>query len=1593
MMSGLRIPSAGPLALRVRLIFWLLPWLLGIVSLLGQQVALGQVRVGVPSEEQELAENVFLPAPRTTLQRLAQARDLLQEGRFGEAVRNLGSILDAQEDFFFQPERDEPIHRSLKTEAQRLIGVMPSSGREVYELQYGPHARTMLVEALDQGDMVRLAEVSRRFFHTVAGYEATFLLGIHHLDHGRPLAGALTLERLCSTPGVAERFEPALSLGTATGWLQAGAPDRASTVLADLKRSRGERPIRLGGRDVDLFTSQQGAADWLVRFAGSLSGDPTDATSQWLLVRGNPSRNAPAGGGAPLMNIRWEVPVADDPIIEQSLAQQQQRLLEQGIPPVPELHPLVVGDIVLMRTTRNLLAVDVHTGKRLWEVPVDDPVESLLQSASEDPALRAQFQHVPLVVGERVLQDRTFGTLSSDGKQVYTIEDLMPSTGLTNARQLVRGAVRIMPGQPQPYNRLAAHEIRTGKLKWHLGGPSDEFALRMAETFFLGPPLPLQGQLFVLAEVKDEIRLLVLDAATGDLLWTQPLAIVEQGVLFSPIRRLSGLSPAYADGILVCPTSAGALVAVDMATRSLLWGYRYSQSVASRQRAPFFAMQLGRHPGNLQLSRWTDANPIIADGHVLFTPTESDTLYCLDLVDGRQRWTISREDDLYVACVHRGSVVLVGRQGVRAVGLADGKPAWEGRVLEFSDGGMPCGHGFYGGSQYLVPLSTAEIAVIDLDRGRTVHVARSRQGQVPGNLVSYQGMVLSQSAAGLGAFDQLDVLRHRVTDRLAKNPDDAEALALSGELLLDEGKRDEAILRLSRSYQLASERRAASLLREALLDGLRNDFGAFQDRVGEIEPLLDGARERAEFLRVMANGLQRTGQWNATFQHLLKLAELDDDSHRVEPVDRTLSARGDRWVRARLTALRAEATGEEAAEIECLVAARMQDAIEADSVDALTRFLDCFGGDEVAVPAWEALVKALTHAGKLLEVEMVLWSKPGLANPLSDGAGVARVADMLARANCDDDARAAYRFLVARHADTVCLDGKTGRELVTALPEGHAARPSASQDALWPEGRIDTQEVAANRPPTQGRYPLDFRGDPGPFFRNTVIRMDQNRRAISATDGLGKVRWTLPFIEPGSPQSIRFTPSSTYVRACGHLLILSLGSQIIAIDTLGHPGRGQARVLWSHDTNQGGFDQALIRLGGPGGVQWPQGMPFIPQNSRQLDSLGPVTPTYVCFQHYRNVITVDPLSGETLWVRHGVAPGATLFGDNEYVLAASPEQSDILVFSALDGSLVGQRSLPAPERFIDEPDGSLPAAQRRFGQTVMATLGRRIVVSYVDPADGRHVLGLFDPLEQRYIWGPIRSDIGKMTHLDELICLLAPDGTLRLVRTEDGQVIFDEKLSGETAATEVHLLRAGEQYMVVTNRPQAKDRGLRINPLPGTLYRPIGNGRVYAFDKNGKAMWPKPTAVNGQLLLLHQPEELPIFVFGSQPYDPQKVGTKRFSTQLVCLDKRNGRVVYRGGFAEPTATFEIVGDPEKGVIEIQFQRNVVKLQLTDQPLPPEEPETDDNSDQAESAPVHPGKAVLQAIGGAVRRMNVFRGAGDALQHIELLPEPEPDSEP
>ena len=228
-------------------------------------------------EPAELGQEVFLRPPRELLQSLAAARSLLDAQRYDEAVGVLGSILDSPRDYFYQPDRQgaPELHRSLKDEVQRWIGEMPRRGRDLYQLRFGAVAQHALDRAVQTGDAGRLAEVSRRFFHTQAGYEATLLLGIDHFNHARPLAAALMLDRLRQSADRSERFEPTLSLTLAAAWVRSGMPDKAREVLSALRAQQRVGAVAVAGRAAEIPDGSDELLAWIEDLAERTTGAKT----------------------------------------------------------------------------------------------------------------------------------------------------------------------------------------------------------------------------------------------------------------------------------------------------------------------------------------------------------------------------------------------------------------------------------------------------------------------------------------------------------------------------------------------------------------------------------------------------------------------------------------------------------------------------------------------------------------------------------------------------------------------------------------------------------------------------------------------------------------------------------------------------------------------------------------------------------------------------------------------------------------------------------------------------------------------------------------------------------------------------------------------------------------------------------------------------------------------------------------------------------------------------------------------------------------------------------------------------------------------
>ncbi|MBN2021443.1 MAG: PQQ-binding-like beta-propeller repeat protein [Pirellulales bacterium] len=1467
------------------------------------------LRLSKPEEQADAeADNpVFAQADRTILQHLHHAQTLLEEKRFGEAVRLLGTILEGPEDYFYQPDPKRPVHRSLKGEAQRLLGEMPEEGRRLYELQFGARAKQMLAAATDEGDADQLADVSRRFFHTEAGHEATFLLGLHHLDRDQPLAAALTLARLRADRRGARAFEPTLSLALAACWARAGMRQKAQDALEDLKGTT----VWIGGKQVRLSGTED---EPLAALLAAMGGGPREQgePDRWTMRRGNPARNASVDAGAPLLSLLWRVPATDHPLAEGALEGQASHYAERGAPALPEFFPLAVDDVVLSRSLTTLVAVDFQTGKRLWEVPVDDPLDP---STESDPRVYQQPAQWASVLAQRSWRDAIFGSLASDGQRVFSVEDLGFAVAPYHAAVLLRG---IRPGidgaWPQPCNRLAAYDIRTGKLTWELGGSPAGDGLAEAGSFFLGPPLPLSDRLYQLAETRGEVRLLAIEPASGRVLWSQQIALVDRAIGQDMGRRTAAATPSYADGILVCPTVNGAIVAVEPATRSLLWGFQYARQTP-RYSAAVFGMPV---PRVTTMLAWTDDSLIVTEGRVLASPSDSQWLFCLNLMDGKPLWQIAPSNDLYVACVRSGKVVLVGARQVRAVNLADGEPAWDGRAIELPDESLPSGQGFASGEYYYLPTTAGAVLAIDLAQGRIARSVAARDGAVPGNLIAHRGKILSQGLSRLDAFHQSDVLKQSVDRTLAQSPDDAKALAWRGELLLDAGDRAGAVAALRRSLALDDSARARHRLRDALLDGLRDEFDAYRAVVGELETLAETPDQRVDLYRRMIDGLESRQQWRPASEFYRRLVQNGPEGVGLVPVTPHYAVRLDRWLEVRLENLRNNATDDVRAEVDRL--GRSALAAAANDPATLEWIAGCFASQPIGADARAALFDRYVGQKRFLEAEQCLWRELTSDEPRTAAGAYCWMAEMLRQADRPDDAAVCYRLLAERWPDVVCRDGKTGRRIVEALAADDPVGRSLAGARLWPVGQV---RVASSSPENSREnyslFPIAFEGSREPFFLQTEAMVDTVRRKMIVRDGVGREQWTVNIAEDNG-QYLAFNPTTTRLMVRGHLVLLWLGSRCMAIDALADPSR---RVLWNRTLREQmnvDEEESILLMGGLGPQVFLGGI----RGAAGAGSPCALSAQGLCYQPFRGCVTLDPLGGRTLWSRRRLPADGAVFGDEEYLFVAPGGSTEAIVLRAVDGAeLPARRVVPPPDQHV-------------------ATFGRNVLVWR--PEGDRRVLEMIDPWQQRIVWGPYPfSANAKLDVADQTVVgLVEPSGRFVLIALDDGRVLTDTELAESSSQlTGIVLFSSGDQYTLVTQRQSPTAPNRMPQPLlRSVLGKPILKGEVYALSRDGKLLWPKPVKIEDQQILLNQPASLPVISFASRVLDA-KQRPPRWTTSVLLIDKRTGRRILTRQYPTQTARFELVGDPAARTVSVALPREMVTLTFTDEPLGPEEEEPDD----------------------------------------------------
>ncbi len=1477
------------------------------------------------------------------------ANEAERDKRLGRTIRDLQTILELDEDFWFPTNEKRSHFRSAKSQAEEIIESLPDDGKAAYLAEYGPEAKAALERAVGRNDVAAIEEVTRRYFHTPAGIAATYRLGCLQLDRAEALAAALLFDRVRRSGD--RTFEPRLSLLTAVAWGRAGLPEKSVDTLEDFRSGTKGNRIQVGGRSVALYEGRANALPWLVDVLGVQPGFRQLGREEWTMFRGDPSRTASSRPASPLWREKWRYATIEDPGSEDEkrlveivaeLRKLEKQYRDRGRLVTPAMHPIVVGDSVVLRTLHNVRALRLDSGKlhwrsEAWDKAFDGFLENGLMVAKKPTnqdrrvAIMIQQQQnngrlavtpAQKFITQRAWRDLTAGTVSSDGRLVYSVEDLDFLGGYNN---LPRGIILPGTGSSNADNKLMAVELKTGMLKWEIGGPSAANGLELDGSFFLGPPLPLSGRLYTLLERKGEIQLVMFEVTETpgenglsryepQIRWSQPLVAPRYELSLSPLRQMAGISPSYADGMLVCSTAAGAVVAVDLSRRQLAWGYPYRlANGTAADNAPFGRRIIAMPTGDDDEDRWLDSAPTIADGFVVVTPRDSSELHCIDLVTGKAAWPPKpRADGLYVAGVHEGNVVVVGRSQVQAWRLSDGTPAWADPVPV----GMPSGRGVQVGSLYHLPLQEGAIVTIDLKTGRMLAKSKSKSGRIPGNLVAANGTLVSLAPDQVIAFEPLAEVRSRIDSRLDANADDPAALAERGELRLHRGETTPAMDDLRRAIDNGAPIETKALYVDVLLEGLRLDFETYRELAESTLPLVEEVDRRRAYMRLHASGLERAGEFQKAFEEYARLAGLESGQLQLEQTSGRLRVRTDRWIRPRLARLLADAPEAKRTAMEQALRAELDEAQTSGSTTRLGRLADAYTRLLIADETRKAYLDALDPEEQALERSVVLERLRRSDSPETSGFATAELARSALEATPPrvEDAVVWFDDLANRFADVICLEGRTGAQLVAEWSGREDVEQAVANPSPWIQTKMKATSKSQNTVVAQS-FPLPVEGSPGPYLDGWTFELDNTQQNVVARDEYGRVRWKVNVVMPNQrPRNAL----GSFVRVQGHVAVCCLGTYFCAVDALAPKGR----VLWKAGLLEPGdpvVQEKLTR------VQAGIVRVLSDRYHRPLGRVGAVTSEAVYYTSGTRVYAADLLTGDVLWERRGVPRGATVTADDDFVLVYEEDADRAQVLRADDGEKLGDR--PA----LDSDDRLLTEGRHVLG---WATI------------DGKRVLALLDVVGDRVVWSTDCHERAKFSVVaGESLAVYEPSGRFRVLDVAAGRPLVTAQLAKTDNLVDLTVLRGPDRYLVFPNDTGGPGLQRVAVGTVGVQSR-IVHGTIVAFDRRtGEQQWTRKIEEQG--LPLDQALGAPTLVLTAQRMiqrvPGQRINTNRF--KLALLDTRTGELVLDENVQRAGIPFSLQASPAESKLDYSFYRMSVNVEFveTDESDASDQPDASDES--------------------------------------------------
>ncbi|MBI3823680.1 MAG: PQQ-binding-like beta-propeller repeat protein [Planctomycetes bacterium] len=1296
---------------------------------------------------------------------------------------------------------------------------------------------------------------------------------------------------------------------------------------------------------------------------------------------------------------------------------------------LPGFFPIVSQGIMIYRSQRDIRAValkevelrdedsgaivKVKPGEIVWKsIAMNRSLSGLLEKNNLRVKVEQWLTSYDQIPGfNSFLYDNSLiGTLFTDQRYVYAINDIAvpPHPNVFFTMQFNPQANQFQPGDMKALmmqNELAAYDLVSGKMKWDLNEQDKEFQ----NSHFISLPISVGGKLYVLNEKlletggggqpnpfgggwtnpfpgDSEIRLVCIDPTklvqgpnshkptiVGD---PQTLGHVAQHnrILQDTGRRVNAIQMAYDEGVLVCPTNAGEVFGIDLMTKALVWSYPYRE-VAHQQVA--FAVQPGMpqpprtgEPTTVY-QKWRSSPPAIADGKIVFTAPDADSVHCISLRDGKPVWKQKQQKgDLFMAGVYNGRVLVVSETNVRAYDLNNGT-----LLRTVYTGAMPSGQGVASKGMYYLPLKSGEIVAIDIVKGEIKAHNRAPQGQAaPGNLVFYENMVLSQTPTEIAVYPQLVARLEQVRNESNKDPQNLTKLTDYGELLLKNGEVQPAVDSLLKAYQQSPPeplaKRIKDRLFEALTDLMQIDFAkADKDHLTVYKALCsvpgnttEEQNRKAKFFRLVGQGREAQGNLVEAFQMYKEFGSLPihKDQGIASPEDPNHKIPVNVWLRGRISGMLSGAKPHQKEPLEATIAAEWKEVEAQKNPDAIRSFVGMFDipvrvGREARVRLAEAIMERNERVN-FLEAEMLLNQVMGSeyrAEPQTGGRALAALAQLEEMKGSMDSLRLAaayYRELKRDFPDKAVRGTKTGDALFSEMATDKRYLPFLGQSSNpFGNAKLASRNLGA------GSFNVGIAGfvmmpdgDQTPFAKQNRLMLDPsdtlNPKVRLRDTATNQDRWTTNLGRVDMNQSLffhlyqqannqQYHPNARFrfYQVKGHLIVCQVGVMVYCID--GDSGK----KLWEMQTVENIPQNGVTHLqqvandteGNPEFHYWNQ---LTNQKFKvSLGRIGTAQASYVAVIGHKGLSVHEPLTGKVMWKRQGVSINSHVFGDEQYMFLAEANGNG--------GFGAGVTIRAADGEVLQTQDFSNVYSMR------VRTMGRQILAGV--PGGG---VRLYDILSGKDVWRQPFPQGSHVLHSEDsnIVGVLEPNGKLTVLDDKGKVLVTSNLVQGRITVEDIKglqeplLLQDADRFYVALNRPldpaKIAKASVNVNGVIQTyfqFYNNFNNGTrclnvngwfvaVHRNDtakaKKGDLAWHSYMPIHNQMIVLDQFEQSPIVLFTARYIEVMPNGGNRWASVAQSLHKATGKMIHDSG-TPPGFN----GQPSYAGLQLDLKARVINL--------------------------------------------------------------------